>query len=76
MPHSLKDETIIAQQTSLTVGECFWNKNLPRERWTEECPDFLLGITEKNKGILSSEEADYHNLTWQESQELVGKIHF
>lgn len=67
MPHSVTDEI------ELPLGQRYWNKNLREDRWTEECPDFLLGISEKNKGILSSEEADYKNLSWLESQELVGK---
>lgn len=74
MPHSVVEELTIPQQIDLHVGQRYWNKNVPKNKWTEQCPDFLLGISEKNKGILLSEEADYHNLSWPESQELVGKI--
>jgi len=76
MPHSVHTTSgsttpSVPEQSSLQVSQRFWNANLPESKWTEECPDFLLGQTQKNISILSGNEDEYHYLTWQESKELV-----
>jgi hypothetical protein len=49
----------------------YWNVNLPKERWTEHCPDYLVGQSEKNIRILSTKNEDFKRLSWPEVQELV-----
>ncbi|KAK5945250.1 hypothetical protein PMZ80_002454 [Knufia obscura] len=76
MPHSVHNTPgsttpVIPEQSGLPLGQRFWNANLPETKWTEECPDFLLGQGQKNISILSANEDDYHYLTWPESKELV-----
>ena len=59
------------QQGRLPIGQRYWNTNLPESKWTEECPDFLLGLIQKNLRILSEKQKDYHVLTWAECKEVV-----
>jgi len=61
----------ILDESNLPLGHRYWNTNLPESRWTEECPDFLLGQSQKIIGILSSREDEYKYLTWPESKALV-----
>ena len=71
MPHPVDAPTTANGEMSLAVGRRYWNKNLEDSRWTEHCPDFLLATSDKNKDILRSEQQDYHDLTWEQSKELV-----
>lgn len=57
-----------------TLGQHFWNNNVPSSQWTQECPDFLLGLGNKNIGILSARQEDYRNITWEEAKNLVSKL--
>jgi hypothetical protein len=51
----------------------YWNVNVPLERQTAKCPDFLLNLSEKDIGILSTADEDYHRQSWPEVQELVSE---
>ena len=46
----------------------FWNMNIPTELHTKECPEFLdyAFTSDKDRGILSTLDADYHRQTWEE----------
>lgn len=76
MPHSVHSTPgsatpVVPDQNSLPLCQRFWNANLPESKWTEKCPEFLLGQSQKTIGILSSKENEYHCLSWQESKDLV-----
>lgn len=62
-------------QTKTPIGERWWNANLQEAKWTEECPEFLLGEGSKNIGILSSRDEDHRLLSWEESKALVETNH-
>lgn len=49
----------------------YWNFNLPPSQHTIECPDFLLNLSEKDKGIIGSWDSDYEIVDWSRAQELV-----
>lgn len=48
------------------VEIAYWNTNVPESQRTETCPDFLLGLSPKDLSIVSTRDADYHVLTWEE----------
>ncbi|KAK6387092.1 Oxysterol-binding protein OBPa [Exophiala oligosperma] len=48
----------------------YWNANQPRAAWSEECPEFLEGISEKNKVILSKRDEEFDRITWDKCKEL------
>lgn len=44
----------------------YWNTNVPESQRTQICPEFLRGLSPKDLGVLSTQDADYHLLTWEE----------
>ena len=44
----------------------FWNVNVPAHLRTAECPDFLLGAGDKDRGILATPDARYRARAWAE----------
>ncbi|KAF5006129.1 hypothetical protein FDECE_7467 [Fusarium decemcellulare] len=53
----------------------FWNYNIPKDQWTEECPDFLHNLSDKDRGILATPDEVYRFSTWDEVQQLVRTNH-
>ncbi|KAF1837122.1 hypothetical protein BDW02DRAFT_519594 [Decorospora gaudefroyi] len=49
----------------------FWLVNVPRDQWPSECPDFLRGISEKDKRIIGTLDDEYRVLTWEEVRDIV-----
>ncbi|KIW19266.1 hypothetical protein PV08_03560 [Exophiala spinifera] len=56
---------------AIDLSTRYWNANQPGTTWTKECPEFLLGISEKNKVILSKRDQDFDRITWDRCKELV-----
>ena len=50
----------------------YWNTNLPKDQWTEECPDYLLDIYERDKVQLGIRDEDYDLMKWEKAKQLVG----
>ncbi len=50
----------------------YWLVNVPQEEWPSECPDYLKNVSEKDKASLSTLDADYHRLSWDEVKEIIG----
>ncbi|KAM5355858.1 hypothetical protein ACJ41O_002504 [Fusarium nematophilum] len=44
----------------------YWNCNIPEGHRTSECPAYLLNLSEKDQGILSTPDAEYHISSWDE----------
>ena len=42
----------------------YWQVNVPEDQRTEECPDFLRGISEKDRNIISTPSHQYQPDTW------------
>ncbi|KAF4552826.1 Hypothetical protein D9617_9g026170 [Elsinoe fawcettii] len=51
----------------------YWRVNVPEKDWPETCPDFLTNITDKQKRILATNDANYHILSWDEVKDVVKK---
>lgn len=49
----------------------FWHVNVPEAERTAECPDFLSNLSDKDRGIISTPDADYHIQTWDEVCQIV-----
>lgn len=49
----------------------YWNVNVPESQQTEECPEFLRNLSEKDRGILSTPDSAYRLETWPEVQKIV-----
>ncbi|EXJ83531.1 hypothetical protein A1O1_07154 [Capronia coronata CBS 617.96] len=71
MPHSVHPTPRTGTPDPDDLSIRYWNFGLPRDQWTKECPEYLIGIGQKNIGILLSKDEDCHRLSWQEVQELV-----
>lgn len=51
----------------------YWLVNVPADQHPKECPEFLLTINAKDKGILSTPDKEYRRLSWAEVKEIVRK---
>lgn len=52
----------------------FWCVNLPRESWPDKCPDFLKNVSDKDRGIISTRDENYHRQTWPEVKDIISTI--
>ncbi|MCJ1329348.1 hypothetical protein MMC10_006027 [Thelotrema lepadinum] len=52
--------------------QAYWNVNIPPDEWTIECPEYIRNQREKDVKILSTPNAEYRRLSWQEVRELIG----
>lgn len=50
----------------------FWNTNLPEDQWTDDCPDYLLEIDDRDEAQLSIRDEDYEIMKWDKVKKLVG----
>jgi hypothetical protein len=77
MPHSARStpDTTDANtpDEEQELSQRYWNANQAKERWTKECPESLVGMSEKNKGILSKKDEEFRRRSWEEVKELVSK---
>lgn len=48
----------------------YWNYNIPQDKHTVECPDFLLNPSDKDRSILATPDSDYHISTWSEVRQI------
>jgi hypothetical protein len=51
----------------------FWLVNLPRSRWTAECPDFLRDQPPKNIRCLSTPDDHYARQNWGKVKEIISE---
>jgi hypothetical protein len=49
----------------------WWLVNVPRDQWTEECPEFLRECGEKDRGIIGTPNSEYRRLSWDEVREII-----
>lgn len=52
----------------------YWRANVPTEQWPDECPEFLLGLSERDQELVGRADKDYHRLTWPEVKTVIGNI--
>ncbi|KAF4455451.1 hypothetical protein F53441_2240 [Fusarium austroafricanum] len=49
----------------------FWNCNIPENQKTEECPEFLQNLSEKDQGILATPDEEYHISSWDDVRKII-----
>ncbi|KAI9759896.1 MAG: hypothetical protein M4579_002021 [Chaenotheca gracillima] len=49
----------------------FWLVNVPNSERPPSCPDFLLDIKAKNRGILGTPDEEYHRHSWTEVKHII-----
>jgi hypothetical protein len=49
----------------------YWQVNVPPSQRTLTCPDFLQNVNEKDQGILSTPDDEFHILTWPEVRAII-----
>ncbi|KAK0657174.1 hypothetical protein B0T16DRAFT_385763 [Cercophora newfieldiana] len=49
----------------------YWQVNIPPSERTPTCPEFLLNLTPKDIGIVSTPDSDYHRDSWSEARKKV-----
>ena len=43
----------------------YWQMNVPPDQRTEQCPCFLLDISDKDRDILSRRDENYRRSSWE-----------
>ena len=76
MPHSVHPTPRSTTPDQNDLSKRFWNVSLPRDQWTEECPEYLIGKSQKDIGILSRKDTDFKRCTWEQAQDLVSMSEF
>ncbi|OAL38964.1 hypothetical protein AYO20_01715 [Fonsecaea nubica] len=74
MPHSVHPtprENTPDTGKEQDLSRLWWNRNIPSRQWTADCPQYLVGQSEKNIGILSRKDEEFARFTWQQIEELV-----
>ena len=56
-----------------TKGTSFWNVNVPEEEQTEECPEWLSKVGERDRQILATKEEDFKFQTWPRVAEIISR---
>ncbi|KAL7628612.1 hypothetical protein AAE478_000127 [Parahypoxylon ruwenzoriense] len=51
----------------------YWQVNVPGDKRTEECPDFLRTLSPKDIGIIGTPDSSYHVSSWAEVQHIVAE---
>ena len=51
----------------------YWHINVPESQRTEECPEYLLNLSAKDLGIISTPDSTYRLGTWPEVQEIIAE---
>lgn len=52
----------------------FWLVNVPQEQWTDECPDYLCGLSKKDERIIGTPDANYTRLGWPQVKDIIGTL--
>jgi hypothetical protein len=73
MPHSVHSTPRATTRDEKDLSTRYWNVNLPKEQWMEQCPEYLVGQCQKNIRILSTKNEDFKRLSWIEVQDLASK---
>jgi len=52
----------------------FWLVNVPADQRPRECPDFLMGCSEKDKRIIGTPDEEYQVLSWAQVRDIVSML--
>jgi hypothetical protein len=51
----------------------FWLVNVPVDQWPADCPEFLIGLDEKDRRIIGTPDSDYKRQTWEDCMRIIRK---
>ncbi|KAK5121555.1 hypothetical protein LTR85_004727 [Meristemomyces frigidus] len=51
----------------------YWQVNMSLSQRPAHCPEFLLHVSDKDRGILSTRDEDYRRSTWDEVKDIVAR---
>jgi len=71
MPHSVHSTPRGSPLDEMALSNLYWNINQPEEQWTEHCPEFLLGQSQRSIEVLSTKNEDFKRLSWLQVEDLV-----
>jgi hypothetical protein len=54
----------VSNQNSQDATLAYWNY-VPENERQEKCPDYLVNISDKDKGILGSWDSDFKTIPWE-----------
>ena len=54
----------------------YWHVNVPAEKRTDECPVYLHGLSDKDRGIIATPEHLFQRDTWDEAKQKVDDKRF
>ncbi|KAI3326640.1 hypothetical protein HD806DRAFT_532276 [Xylariaceae sp. AK1471] len=49
----------------------YWQVNVPPDKRTEQCPDFLLDLSDKDLRVLSTRDEDYQRISWEQVGQII-----
>ncbi|TLS20235.1 uncharacterized protein PpBr36_11490 [Pyricularia pennisetigena] len=52
-------------------GTPYWNVNVPEDKRSVECPEFLVSLSDKDRTIINTPDADYRADTWEQVKKKV-----
>lgn len=53
----------------------YWLVNVPKDQWPSECPDFLINVNDKDRGILGTLDAQFRRQKWSEAQQFISTVY-
>ncbi|KAI1318031.1 hypothetical protein F5Y16DRAFT_414526 [Xylariaceae sp. FL0255] len=51
----------------------YWQVNVPPGERTEQCPEFLRHVSEKDRAILSTRDQDFRRTSWEEVKKIIAE---
>lgn len=48
----------------------YWHYNIPEDQRTDECPKFLQNLNDKDTGIISTPDSEFHIFSWDRVSEI------
>jgi hypothetical protein len=52
----------------------YWQMNVPPDQRTEQCPYFLLDVSDKDRAILSTRDEDYQRSSWEQVKNFISML--
>ena len=52
----------------------YWQMNVPPDQRTEQCPRFLLDVSDKDRVILSTRDEDYRRSSWEQVKGIISLL--
>ena len=61
----------LSRRLTRSTTTSYWNVNVPTANHTDECPDFLQNVLDRDRQILATRDEDYRKQDWARIVELI-----